>query len=225
MSSSNTDMLSLRSNDGVLIQMSRPAARLSEVLFEMMNDLDGQETTEVPISEVNAQTLSIIVEWCEATAVKKAQEEAKNEQERIAKENRRQARKEAREARESARLEREAQGEEVGPPEPANDDSDSDHEPITSTIYERPADVIPEWDRAFIGRLNKEQLFELITAVNFFDIDELFDYCAKTIAIIIQDMSTEQMREYFGVENDFTPEEEAQLRKDHGWADPDPSYF
>ncbi|KAI2783634.1 Skp1-domain-containing protein [Daldinia loculata] len=225
MASGNTDMLSLRSRDGVVVQISCAAARLSEVLSDMMNDIDEEGTTEIPISEVNSATLNIIVEWCEATAIKKAQEEARNEAERIAKENRRRARKEAREAREAARLEREAQGEEVGPPEPANDDSESDHEPIRSTVYEKPATVIPEWDTAFLGRLTKDQMFDLITAANFFDINELFDYCAKSIATVVENMSTEQMREYFEVENDFTPEEEEQLRKDHGWADPHPSYY
>ncbi|KAI1656858.1 Skp1-domain-containing protein [Daldinia decipiens] len=212
MASGNTDKLSLRSHDGNVVQISRTAARLSEVLSDMMNDVGEEGTTEVPISVVSSPTLNIVVEWCEATAVKKAQEEARNEAERIAKENRRNARKEAREAREADRLQREAQGEEVGPPEPANDDSESDHEPIVSTVYEKPATVIPAWDKAFLGRLTKDQLFDLIVAANFFDINGLFDYCAKSIATTVEEMSTEQMREYFGVENDFTPEEEEQLR-------------
>ncbi|KAI0103496.1 Skp1-domain-containing protein [Daldinia grandis] len=225
MASENTDMLNLRSRDGALVQISRAAARLSFVLFDMMNDIAEDGATEIPISEVDSPTLNLIVQWCEATAIRKAKEEANDEAQEIAKESRRMARKEAREAREKARLEREAQGETVGPPEPENDDSESDHEPIKSTIYEAPAATIPAWDTAFLQGLTKDQLFDLITATNFFDIDELFNYCAKAIAVVIEDMSTQEMRDYFGVENDFTPEEEEQLRKDHGWADPDPSYY
>ncbi|KAF3057043.1 SKP1-like protein 19 [Daldinia childiae] len=221
----NRDMLRLRSADGKLIRISREAARFSEVLADMMNDIDEEGTTEIPISEVDAKTLILIVEWCEATAVTKAEEEAKDEAEKLAKEARRLTRKQAREAREADRLEREARGEEVGPPEPANDDSESDQGPIKSTTYENPSDVIPAWDKAFLDRLDKEEVFDLITAANFFDIEDLFKHCARWIAMVVDNMSTEQMREYFGVQNDFTPEEEEQIRKDHGWADPDPSYY
>ncbi|KAI0881213.1 Skp1 family, dimerization domain-containing protein [Annulohypoxylon maeteangense] len=55
-------------------------------------------------------------------------------------------------------------------------------------------------------------------AVNFLDVPDLLKAIARAIAQEIKYMSTEQMREYFGIENDFTPEEEKKIREENGWA-------
>jgi S-phase kinase-associated protein 1 len=40
----------------------------------------------------------------------------------------------------------------------------------------------------------------------------------KTVADMIRGKSTEEIREILNVENDFTPEEEAQIKRENQWA-------
>lgn len=42
--------------------------------------------------------------------------------------------------------------------------------------------------------------------------------CAK-VASMIKGKSPEEIRRTFGIENDFTPEEEAQIREENRWAE------
>ena len=50
-------------------------------------------------------------------------------------------------------------------------------------------------------------------------IKPLLDLCCAKIASMIKGKSPEEIRETFGIENDFTPEEEARLREEHKWCD------
>ena len=54
-----------------------------------------------------------------------------------------------------------------------------------------------------------EELIEVILAANFMDVKSLLELCCAQLAFNIKGMSIKQMRQYFCVENDFTPEEEA----------------
>lgn len=74
-----------------------------------------------------------------------------------------------------------------------------------------------EWDREFV-KMEKDELFDLINAANFLNTKPLLDLCCQTVADIIKNMTVEDVRDYFGIENDFTPEEEAKIRSDNKWA-------
>ncbi|KAI1414023.1 Skp1 family, dimerization domain-containing protein [Hypoxylon sp. FL1857] len=52
------------------------------------------------------------------------------------------------------------------------------------------------------------------------DVQPLIQWSAKHIANQIKGMTTEQMREYFNIENDFTHEEEERIRRENEWAMP-----
>ncbi|KIK63416.1 hypothetical protein GYMLUDRAFT_163098 [Collybiopsis luxurians FD-317 M1] len=71
-----------------------------------------------------------------------------------------------------------------------------------------------EWDEKFIS-VNKETLFKIISAANYLDIKPLLELGCKAIALTIKGMSTKEMRQFFGVVNDFTPEEEVSIRELH----------
>ncbi|MCI49592.1 SKP1-like protein 14-like, partial [Trifolium medium] len=45
----------------------------------------------------------------------------------------------------------------------------------------------------------------------------LLDFLSQVIADRIANKSVEYVRKYFGIENDFTPEDEAKLREELPW--------
>ncbi|KAJ3124866.1 hypothetical protein HK100_011080 [Physocladia obscura] len=79
------------------------------------------------------------------------------------------------------------------------------------------SDDIDEWDSAFI-KVDNDLLFEIILAANYLDIKALLDLGCKTVANMIKGKSAEQIRDMFNIENDFTPEEEEQIRRENEWA-------
>jgi S-phase kinase-associated protein 1 len=77
-------------------------------------------------------------------------------------------------------------------------------------------DNIPEWDKDFLN-VSDPTLFSLINAANYLDLKGLLQVCCKTLAKKITGKNAEQLREDFGIENDYTPEEEAAVRKENQW--------
>lgn len=71
---------------------------------------------------------------------------------------------------------------------------------------------IEEWDREF-AKIETDALEKLILAANYLDIPKLFTLCCKTIANIVKGKKVEEIREYFGIPNDWAPGEEEETRK------------
>jgi S-phase kinase-associated protein 1 len=78
-------------------------------------------------------------------------------------------------------------------------------------------DDTDEWDSTFI-RMDNEELFDVILAANYLDIKDLLDLGCKEVASKLKGKTPEQIRALFNIENDFTPEEEAQIRQENSWA-------
>ena len=55
-------------------------------------------------------------------------------------------------------------------------------------------------------------------AANYLNIENLQTDCCKYIAYQMKGKTPEEIREIFGLENDFTPEEEEEIKKEHQWA-------
>jgi S-phase kinase-associated protein 1 len=70
------------------------------------------------------------------------------------------------------------------------------------------ADVVPQWYAQFV-ELEQETLFELILAANYMDIKPLLELSCAKVASMIKGKSIPEIRKFFNIENDFTPEEEA----------------
>ncbi|RPB05664.1 E3 ubiquitin ligase SCF complex, Skp subunit [Choiromyces venosus 120613-1] len=94
------------------------------------------------------------------------------------------------------------------PPAQADDDSDS----------RKKSSDIDEWDQKFM-QVDQEMLFEIILAANYLDIKPLLDVGCKTVANMIKGKSPEEIRKTFNIQNDFTPEEEEQIRRENEWAE------
>ncbi|WFD35447.1 TATA-binding protein-associated factor mot1 [Malassezia cuniculi] len=85
----------------------------------------------------------------------------------------------------------------------------------------RRATDISEWDAKFI-QVDQEMLFEIILAANYLDIKSLLDIGCKTVYVVPADSANmikgkqpEEIRKLFNIQNDFTPEEEAQIRREN----------
>ncbi|CAG8581321.1 9600_t:CDS:2 [Diversispora eburnea] len=96
----------------------------------------------------------------------------------------------------------------VNDPQPTNDDDDS----------RRRNTEIDDWDQRFLN-VEQDMLFEIILAANYLDIKPLLDIGCKTVANMIKGKSPEEIRSTFNIVNDFTPEEEEQIRKENEWAE------
>ncbi|KAB1216900.1 SKP1-like protein 10 [Morella rubra] len=70
----------------------------------------------------------------------------------------------------------------------------------------------------FVGEENDEGIKELVLAANYLNIKDLLDFLNQSVANRIQNKSVEYVRRFFGIENDYTPEEEARIRQENEWA-------
>ena len=77
-------------------------------------------------------------------------------------------------------------------------------------------DCVDAWDFQFID-MEIEVIFEIIFAANYMDIKPLLELASSKIASIIKGKSPEEIRRIFNIQNDFTPEEEAQIREENQW--------
>lgn len=77
-------------------------------------------------------------------------------------------------------------------------------------------DLVSEWYAKFID-LESEKLFEVTNAANFLDIKPLLDLTCAKLGSMIKGRSPEEIRRQFNITNDFTPEEEAQVRQENMW--------
>jgi S-phase kinase-associated protein 1 len=110
---------------------------------------------------------------------------------------------------------------------PASQDDDSDSRKKSTDI--------DEWDQKFM-QVDQEMLFEIILvrfpyipklqasanrpqAANYLDIKALLDVGCKTVANMIKGKSPDEIRKTFNIQNDFTPEEEEQIRRENEWAE------
>ena len=80
------------------------------------------------------------------------------------------------------------------------------------------ADVVQKWYADFVD-MEQVVLFELILAANYMDIKPLLDLTCATVASMIKGKTPEEIRKTFNITNDFSPEEEAQVREENKWCE------
>lgn len=79
-----------------------------------------------------------------------------------------------------------------------------------------PEDSI-KWENQFL-LMDDHLLFDIILAANYLDIKPLLDSACKQVAGYIKQCKTpHEIRRRFNIKNDFTPEEEDEIRKENSW--------
>ena len=75
-----------------------------------------------------------------------------------------------------------------------------------------------EFKAVEFGTLPNERIFSLIVAANYLNYKEMLTYLCQVIANKIKGKSPEEIRAEFNIKNDFTPEEEEEIRRENAWA-------
>ncbi|KAM7259255.1 hypothetical protein ACFE04_014996 [Oxalis oulophora] len=78
-------------------------------------------------------------------------------------------------------------------------------------------DDVKSWDAEFV-KVDQATLFDLILAANYLNIKSLLDLTCQTVADMIKGKTPEEIRKTFNITNDFTPEEEEEVRRENQWA-------
>ncbi|KAI9165647.1 hypothetical protein LWI28_017986 [Acer negundo] len=79
------------------------------------------------------------------------------------------------------------------------------------------ADDLKNWDAEFV-KVDQATLFDLILAANYLNIKGLLDLTCQTVADMIKGKTPEEIRRTFNIANDFTTEEEEEVRRENQWA-------
>lgn len=78
-------------------------------------------------------------------------------------------------------------------------------------------EAVQQWNEEFLN-VDHTTLFDLILAANYLNIKSLLDLTCHTVAMMIKGKTPEEIRKTFNITNDFTPEEEEQVRRENAWA-------
>ncbi|KAM0950033.1 putative S-phase kinase-associated protein [Dioscorea sansibarensis] len=92
-----------------------------------------------------------------------------------------------------------------------------DHASKASSDEKLIDDEIKAWDADFV-KVDQATLFDLILAANYLNIKSLLDLTCQTVADMIKGKTPEEIRKTFNIKNDFTPEEEEEIRRENQWA-------
>ncbi|KAJ1921083.1 hypothetical protein H4219_000941 [Mycoemilia scoparia] len=78
-------------------------------------------------------------------------------------------------------------------------------------------DDLEPWDENFMNK-NAEKVIEILMAANYLDIKPLVELGCKTVANCIRGKTTQEIRQYFNITDDFTADQEAKIRRENEWA-------
>ena len=92
------------------------------------------------------------------------------------------------------------------------------HSEHPTAANEKPTENIISWDAEFC-KVDHSTLFELILAANFLNIKDLLNLTCNVVASMIKGKTPEEIRKTFNIVNDFTADEEMQVRKENEWVE------
>ncbi len=72
--------------------------------------------------------------------------------------------------------------------------------------------------KSLLNHILKSLLVLYLQAANYLNIKNLLDLTCQTVADMIKGKTPEEIRKTFNIKNDFTPEEEEEVRRENQWA-------
>ena len=97
------------------------------------------------------------------------------------------------------------------------DNETADPKELQRLYKPRQFNIIPDWDKEFFTAQTQEMLFSMYVASSYLDSVRLYNMLAQEFADQCDGKSVEELRAHFGIENDFIPEEEEEIRKEYAW--------
>ena len=78
-------------------------------------------------------------------------------------------------------------------------------------------DPLARFDEELVS-VDNDTLFDLLEAANFLNIVKLLDLTCKAVAEQMRGKTTDEIRKKFHIVNDYTKEEEEDVRRENSWA-------
>uniref|UniRef100_A0A453DZN7 SKP1-like protein n=5 Tax=Triticinae TaxID=1648030 RepID=A0A453DZN7_AEGTS len=89
---------------------------------------------------------------------------------------------------------------------------------VVKTTFSSGDPDLDRFDTDFVSGVDQDTLFDLLLAANYLEVQGLLDLACKTVADQMRGKTVEGMRAHFNILNDYTKEEEAQVRSEVAWA-------
>jgi len=74
-----------------------------------------------------------------------------------------------------------------------------------------------QWNDAFVGKLNKHMQIRMLMAAKYMFCDPLMNLMGSALAKPLANKTAKEVAEYFGVDADFSPEEQAEIDAEEQW--------
>ncbi|OEL29211.1 SKP1-like protein 4 [Dichanthelium oligosanthes] len=78
-------------------------------------------------------------------------------------------------------------------------------------------DPLARFDDDFVS-VDNDTLIDLIEAATYLDIEKLLDLTCEAVAEQMRGRALDEIRRKFGIVNDYTKEEEEEVRRENSWA-------
>ncbi|KRX77814.1 S-phase kinase-associated protein 1 [Trichinella sp. T6] len=199
-------MLNVISREGRSFPISLQAAKMSLTLRDMLDCfLKGEVNNEVeaiPLQQIDSNTLHKVIRFCEHYKTEANPEEERsyeiNEWDLIM-------------SRRLKVISSDGEAFEV----------DSKAIKLSKTVKTMLEDLCTDEGKAELEPIPLPNVNSTILkkAANYLEIKSLLDVACKTVANMIKGKSPEEIRRTFNIKNDFTPEEEEQIRRENAWCE------
>ncbi|KAJ3701299.1 hypothetical protein LUZ61_005004 [Rhynchospora tenuis] len=206
-SSSTVNMITLTSSDGEEFVVNEKVARECLTIRNMMED--DCVITNIPLPNVTSRILSIVIEYCQKHVAEAEKEAAAPIPET------------AEEESSTARAAPKASNKDFGEGSSSAPDKvktkTAEEGSSSATAAAKAKKQLEDWDKAFMD-VDNNTLYDLILAANYLNVGGLLHLACQTVADKLKGKQPEEIREIFQIKNDFSPEEEDAIHKEHPWA-------
>lgn len=188
-------IISLSSSEGDIFEVRREVAMEMDLVGSILKEIPNPDTA-VPLKNVGSKVLAMLLEHLNKSVdLKMASAKA------------------AASAKASAEAGSSSAEAPAPAPAPAAPPADPSAPPSKKPKDEAQTKLLDE----FVKKDNST-IFELILASNYLRMSEVLDALCEAIAKQIKGKSPEEIRTHFNIKNDFTAEEEEEVRRENQWA-------